>query len=707
MSASDKPLPPRPPDGPKRPVPAAPAARPAPAKAAPAKAAAAPRAAAPAAKGAAKPAASKPAAAKPSAPPPPAAPPDPLIGQTLGRCKLVEKIGQGRTATVYRAINQATDGVVAVKVLLPQARANAEIVAKFQREARAIAKIDNENVLKIYDVGQQGEEHYLVMELLDGEEILELIAREGRMEPTDALRVVRQAANGLTAAHAQGIIHRDVKPGNLVLLEDGTVKVVDFGLAADVDAESQRVGTPHYMAPETCEKGESGPASDIYSLGISLYHLLIGQPPYAGQTVKEMLASHVAGEPLKPERKLASLKKEISDFVRLLTRRDPKERPSATEVVEALDKIGGQELKKKDALRGRSPRFRASAQARAGSKGSQGTLILAVLGIGAVIAAIAIFSGGSGDGPAPKSEGGGSRTSPDPAGGSRGKGPETNVPIPPRETPEQAAAREKMEAEKAKAAQEVEARTALQAIEGWIRQSWHSKSDDGAAAARYRNHAKQFKGTEAAKTSEERARLITAGKLHAHPDKSYDAADAIESVRQAWAEARPKVEAALATHAYAEARKLVPEAVQDAEGSLASELAFWAMVTEHVRSLQVDLAGVNDKLPDDAKSLTLAQGKVRLKRIGTSTFEVDQDGTAKSLAWTEVPPAEIARVAKSALAGKGTRVAMQLMAFAWVHRIDELFWGSELEVGMASDRGPFERDVQSLKRTWEERLATK
>ena len=146
------------------------------------------------------------------------------------------------------------------------------MVEKFATEARAIAKIDNENVLKIYDVGLEGEQHFLVMELLDGESILDLITREGRLEPLDALRVARQAANGLAAAHAQGIIHRDVKPENLVLLEDGTVKLVDFGLAVGDDAGSQRVGTPHYMAPEICEDGQAEPERRLRARRHALPH---------------------------------------------------------------------------------------------------------------------------------------------------------------------------------------------------------------------------------------------------------------------------------------------------------------------------------------------------------------------------------------------------------------------------------------------------
>ncbi|MHC5011637.1 MAG: serine/threonine-protein kinase, partial [Planctomycetota bacterium] len=195
---------------------------------------------------------------------------DPLIGRTLGRCTIEAAIGQGRTSRVYRAHHQGLDATVAVKVLLPDAAAKPRVVESFMREARALAKIDNENVLKIYDVASEGDVHYIVMELLDGEEVLDLIRREERIDVMDALRIVRQAANGLATAHAQHIIHRDVKPQNLVLLEDGTVKVVDFGLAVAAGDEGSRVGTPHYMAPEVCKAGQAEVGSDVYALGIVL-----------------------------------------------------------------------------------------------------------------------------------------------------------------------------------------------------------------------------------------------------------------------------------------------------------------------------------------------------------------------------------------------------------------------------------------------------
>jgi len=638
-----------------------------------------------------------------SAPAVPPASPHPLLGTTLGRCKLLERIGQGKTSTVFKAVNTATDGTVAVKVLLPTARANPEILAKFALEARAIAKIDNENVLKIFDVGQQGEEHYLVMELLDGEEILDVLAREKRIEPLDALRIVRQAANGLAAAHAQGIIHRDIKPQNLVLLDDGTVKVVDFGLAADLDAESQRVGTPHYMAPETCSTGASETASDVYALGITLHHLLTGQPPYAGKSVKEILLAHISAAPLHPERKVVGLKREISDLVRHMTKHDPLLRPRASDVVTELDRIGGQDLRKKDALRARSTRYRSHAQARAGTGGSPAVLIGAGVGVALIVGLLVLLSGGSSKPSTPAAQSGVS----DPTAVIGGTGADPNKPVPALESPEQKARREKLEAEVLKRAREGDAKQALAGIEDWVRAHWHSKTDDASVVGRYRAHAKQWKDTEAGKLADERARQIPAGTLHAHPDKSYDAADEVETARQSWEAARPRVEAAIATHDYAQARKLVPSAVQDPEGSLARDLAFWAQLTEHLTSFQLGLASSWEKIAADQRTLFLPNGKVALKHLLISGLEVEQDGKSVRLTWAQAPPAELARLARAAFGEKGTRGSVLLMAFAWAHRLSEDFWGADLELGMAPDKAQFDAEFGPYKRTWEERATSK
>jgi serine/threonine-protein kinase len=314
---------------------------------------------------------------------------DPLIGRVLGRCRLLERIGHGRTAVVYRAHHEALDATVAVKILLSAAANNPELVGNFESEARAIARIDNENVLKIYDVGSEGSLHYLVMELLEGDSILDLVEREGRFDVMDALRVTRQAASGLGAAHSSDILHRDVKPQNLVVLEDGTVKLVDFGLAAESgEADIRRVGTPHFMAPETCQSGVAEPRSDVYALGITLYHMLVGTPPYKGKDVAGIMKAHIEGVPLRPERHRPGLPREVSELIRRMTNRVATERPSAAELVDQLDAIGGTTLKEKTTLRRRRARMRGRIHARSSSGSGVWLLVL----VGLAVAGLVIYA---------------------------------------------------------------------------------------------------------------------------------------------------------------------------------------------------------------------------------------------------------------------------------------------------------------------------
>jgi tRNA A-37 threonylcarbamoyl transferase component Bud32 len=698
-----KPVPPRPAVAPAAPVvavpakPLAPAAPKAAATPAPGKPAAAPARSAPAAKGAVP---AKPAAGAPKEVMKGIQAQDPLVGTTLGRCKIEARIGSGKTAVVYRAHHTGLDAVVAVKVLTPQARAIPEVVEKFATEARAIAKIDNENVLKIYDVGLEGEQHFLVMELLDGESILDLITREGRLEPLDALRVARQASNGLAAAHAQGIIHRDVKPENLVLLEDGTVKLVDFGLAARDDAGSQRVGTPHYMAPEICSNGQAEPVSDVYALGITLFHMLTGAPPYAGQQVKEILQSHIAGAPLYPERKVPGVTKSAADLLRRMTKHEPMLRPTAAEVVAELDQIGGQDLRKKETLRGRKARYRGRGQGKA-ARSSAGLIVAGVAVVGGIGLFLALSSGGPG-------KGGTTETPPSSAGNvpvfGPGKGPESNVPLPHVETPEEAAQRVKREEEVARQKKEAEAAETLKGLEGWIRAKWQTKSDDEAVLARYRNFRDTWKGTEAAKTVDDRIRKISGGKMHPHPDRSYGDVEKIEAARKQLAENLPKVEEHIAKHEYQEAQALLPEAVEDMESTLGAQLRFWRQATEHLAQFQAAVAANGESIPKDQRTVTIDGEEWALKKVlPGGAYEVEKDATVRRVTWAEVPKSETFRLAKAALAEKDVSQRLLALSFAWAHRLSDEFWETILDLKANEKAAKFHPDVLAYERSWEDR----
>jgi len=293
---------------------------------------------------------------------------DPLIGQALGKCKIQKFIGQGRTSAVYRATYVPLKRTVAVKVLQHEMTRFPAVVRVFQQEGRAVAALDHQNVMKIYDVGEDQGRHYLVLELLHGETVLKKIegGEGGRTSLADALDYTRQAAAGLAAAQQKNLVHRDIKPQNLVVEPDGILKIVDFGLAAEAEGAfaGGRLGTPHYMSPEVCRGELATPASDVYALGICLFHMLTGQPPFAGRkTTDEIVEGHLKGERLQPEKLRADIPRPVADLVRQLTRQDPLSRPSAQEIVQLIsEKLTPERLGARQHLQARRGAARPRAQ---------------------------------------------------------------------------------------------------------------------------------------------------------------------------------------------------------------------------------------------------------------------------------------------------------------------------------------------------------
>lgn len=308
---------------------------------------------------------------------------DPLIGKRLGKCKIEKLIGEGRTSVVYRAHYDPLKRTVAVKVLQESMIKYPAVVRVFQQEGRAVAALDHENVLKIYDVGRDGDHYYLVLELLRGRELQALIDEKGQLDVDEALGYIAQAARGLAAAHRKKLVHRDIKPSNLVIEPDGKLKIVDFGLAAEAEGafSGGRLGTPHYMSPEQCRGGNAGTASDIYALGITLFHALVGHPPFAGsKTTEEITQKHLEGKRLEPEAERPDIPRGVGDLVRRMTRMNPDQRPTAREIYEEISRGGH----RKTRVRG-TGRARRAARSRRSSSSSLvplaigGLLLLALL----------------------------------------------------------------------------------------------------------------------------------------------------------------------------------------------------------------------------------------------------------------------------------------------------------------------------------------
>ncbi len=618
---------------------------------------------------------------------------DAATGKKLGRCTLIERIGRGNTAIVYRAHYEPLDQEVAVKILLPSISSNETLVDRFLTEARTIAKIDNENVVKIYDVGEEDGNYFMVMELLEGEETMDLIRREGMVDVTDSLRIVRQAARGLAAAHGKGLIHRDIKPQNLYLKDDGTVKVVDFGLAGNVDGDTERVGTPHYMAPEVCETGKAELASDVYALGICLHHLLTGQPPFAGMRLQEILRAHMNAPPIRPEATRPTLTKDICELVRELTKRDPLLRPSAAEVVTKLDEIGGNALKDKGTL----VRRRSGGALRAARrKKSSATPIIA----GAVVLGLAgLFFAFSGD-----DSKGSSKTKKEDTSGASASDPSSGSPGGMSDAEALAAARAKKKAEEAayQKRQEAEAKVAFEETEDEVRKLWKTEDDNKDVITRYRFVADRYKGTEYGKKAKKRARAIRKGEVHPHPDKTYASDTEVKSAQQAWSDAKPKIDTAIAAHNYMGARKLVPASVNDATGALAREIEFWATHCDRLAAWKsFVMTSLAKRAKAGALAFTVKGDTLTLKSLTPKAVNALHDGDKVTLAWADVPASEWEQLASHVPDADVFKNKLLRYAFCFSHDLEEPFSNHYLELSLASEYKDHKAEIEDYAKRYE------
>ncbi|WP_003541065.1 Stk1 family PASTA domain-containing Ser/Thr kinase [Desulfotomaculum nigrificans] len=225
-----------------------------------------------------------------------------MIGKLLGnRYEILEQLGGGGMALVWKGKDTFLNRLVTIKVLRPEYASDQDFVRRFRREAQAVASLSHPNIVSIYDVGQENDAHYLVMEYVDGESLKELIRREAPLAPGRVVQIGRQIAEALEHAHENNIIHRDVKPHNILITKTGRAKLTDFGIAqasaATVTHTDTIVGSVHYISPEQAKGEPAGPKSDIYSLGVVLYEMLTGQVPYQGDGAISVALKHIQEQP--------------------------------------------------------------------------------------------------------------------------------------------------------------------------------------------------------------------------------------------------------------------------------------------------------------------------------------------------------------------------------------------------------------------------
>ncbi len=278
---------------------------------------------------------------------------DAAAGKRIGQCVLERKLGEGGMGMVYLARHQTLNKRVAVKLLRTNLPTDVNAVDRFIREARATASLDHPAIVSVYDAGEQNGVYYIVMQYVEGESLGARIKRTGRLTSAEAIKIFRVAAAGIAHAHSKGIIHRDIKPDNILISNEGHVKIVDFGLARvlEGDASLSRTGTivgsPAFMSPEQALGKKLDERTDVYSLGATLYHMVTGVPPFDADGTIEAVWK-VVKEPLRPPHLVASgVSEPLSRLIHELMRKDARKRvqsvPRAVERVNKLVSSGGLE----------------------------------------------------------------------------------------------------------------------------------------------------------------------------------------------------------------------------------------------------------------------------------------------------------------------------------------------------------------------------
>ena len=271
---------------------------------------------------------------------------DPLTGRLLdGRYAVTARIAHGGMATVYQATDTRLDREVALKVMHAELARDEEFVRRFIGEAKSVARLSHQNVVGVFDQGADGPYLYLVMEYVPGRTLKELLRDSGRFSPVTALEIMAGVLDGLAAAHASGIVHRDVKPENVLLTADGRIKVADFGLARAQSAAGHTragllIGTVSYVPPEQVTGGSTGPGGDVYSAGVMLFELLTGRLPFTGDTALSVAYQHVNSGVPAPSALVPGIPAAVDQLVFAATSRDPARRPAdAGEFLRAVRRV--------------------------------------------------------------------------------------------------------------------------------------------------------------------------------------------------------------------------------------------------------------------------------------------------------------------------------------------------------------------------------
>ena len=266
--------------------------------------------------------------------------------------RIERKLGAGAMGTVVLTRQLSLDRLVAIKLLPAKFAKDAQYIDRFYKEGKAAARLNDPNIVAAYDVGQApGGEYFFVMEFIDGDTVFDRIQAKRRIPEREAIHIAKQAAGALRHAHAKGFIHRDVKPKNLMINKSGVVKLADLGLAragddsAAANEEKGKIfGTPYYISPEQIRARDVTPATDIYGLGATVYHMVTGRVPFDGTSPKEVMQRHLREALVPPDQLVPELSNGLSMIIEMMMAKDPRERyASAEDLIEDLDKVASGE----------------------------------------------------------------------------------------------------------------------------------------------------------------------------------------------------------------------------------------------------------------------------------------------------------------------------------------------------------------------------
>ena len=264
----------------------------------------------------------------------------------LGRYEIIEKIGEGGMAVVYKAKDRLLNRYVAIKILRPEFVKDEQFVENFRKESQAAAGLSHPNIVNVYDVGKEGNIHFIVMELIDGKPLSQVIDEKGRLDYKEAISIARQVASALSLAHKNQIIHRDVKPHNILITSTGTAKLADFGIAravskASIAEGSEKImGSVHYFSPEQARGAYVDERSDIYSLGIVLYEMLTGKVPFDGDNPISIALMHINDPMPSVSSQVPGIPPQLEKVIEKATDKYQSNRyKTADEMIEDLDNI--------------------------------------------------------------------------------------------------------------------------------------------------------------------------------------------------------------------------------------------------------------------------------------------------------------------------------------------------------------------------------